>query len=295
MSNRNSSKKAIMLAGILAAGVAAVLIANQMQNATAQTAIGGNQTTAAVTNAPVSANTTSPTNATLTGRSTLSTSGTATTSVQPDKFTVTAGVETNSTTAQGAAEANAKTMDGVIAALKKLGVQDNQTSTSNYSLYPIYEARPTGKVCPDIYPPPPGCQPGQVITGYKASNTLSVTLDVNGKIPAGSVIDAAVGAGANNVNGVSFFLSQAKQQEVRDSLIQQAVANARHRADIGASAVGTQVTGIQSMSLNEAQFPVFAGAEAAPAAPTQIMPGEQDVTTTVSITFYIGSATATGG
>jgi uncharacterized protein YggE len=291
MSDRNSrSQKAILLAGILVAGVAAVLIANQMQNATAQTAAGGNQTIAAVTNAPAS------TNATSSGRSTLSTSGTATTSVQPDKFTVMAGVETNSTTAQGAAAANAKAMDGVIAALRKLGVHDNQTSTSNYSLYPIYEARPTGKVCPDIYPPPPGCQPGQVITGYRASNILSVTLDVNGTISAGSVIDAAVGAGANNVNGVSFFLSQAKQQEIRDGLIQQAVANARHRADIGASAAGMQVTGIQSMSLNDVQFPVFARAlGAAPAASTQIMPGEQDVTTTVSITFYIGSAAAAGG
>jgi uncharacterized protein YggE len=266
------------------------LIANQMQNATAQTTAGGNQTIAAVMNAPAF------TNATPSGRSTLSTSGTATTSIQPDKFTVMAGVETNSITAQGAATANAKAMDGVIAALRKLGVQDNQTSTSNYSLYPIYEAKPTGKVCPDIYPPPPGCQPGQVITGYKVSNTLSVTLDVNGKISAGSVIDAAVGAGANNVNGVSFFLSQAKQQEIRDGLIQQAIANARHRADIGASAVGMQVTSIQSMSLNDVQFPIFARAlEAAPASATQIMPGEQDVTTTVSITFYIGSATTTGG
>jgi hypothetical protein len=218
---------------------------------------------------------------------------------------ISAGVETNGTTAQQAVASNSNATAAVIAAIKGLGVADNQIGTSSYSLIPVYEPlKGTGNttMCAQVYPPPPECRPtGQNIIGYRAVNTVSVTLDVDGQISGGSVIDAAVKAGANNINGVSFFLSQNKQQQVRDNLIQDAIANARHRADIAAGALGVQVSGVHSVVLSDVPFPViFRSFESASvgggAVPTPILPGEQEVTMMVNITFTLGgTGTGTGG
>src|SRR5581483_9236040 len=225
------------------------------------------------------------------GASTVSTSGTATTKVAPDKFSVTVGVETNGTTAEEAASKNADLMAKVMAALKALGVKDSQISTSNYNVYPVYDYRPMNKMCIDIYPQPPDCQPSQQITGYKASNSVTVTLDAQGSIDAGKVIDASIKVGANNVNGVYFFVSSEKQQEIRDNLIKDAVASARHRADVAASALEMQISGVQSVNLNDVYFPIFYAksdaSSSAVGAPTPVMPGEQDISTSVSVVFYM--------
>jgi hypothetical protein len=223
----------------------------------------------------------------------------ATTKVKPDKFSVTVGVDTNGTTAQEAASANADLMAKVLAALRDLGISDDQIATSNYNVYPVYDYGLPTKPCIDIYPQPPECQPKQVITGYRASNSVTVTLDVSGDIDAGKVIDSSVKSGATNVNGVYFFISQDKQQKVRDSLIKEAIQNARHRADIAASALGLRVTGVQSINLNDVYFPIFSksfdGAATAEGAATQILPGEQDVSTSVSAVFYFSDSSIASG
>jgi uncharacterized protein YggE len=118
-----------------------------------------------------------------------------------------------------------------------------------------------------------------------------LTPDLN----AGQVIDAAIGAGANRVDAVVFFISQDRQQEIRDTLISDAIANARQRANIAAEALGMTVSGVESATLNPIDFPVFsvgvregsaAGADSV-SVPTQILPGQQEVSTTVSVVFYI--------
>ena len=269
------NRKTVLLAGVVAAAaiLAAVIAATQMQSATAQQP-GNNSTQVANTN----------------GTSTLSTSGTATAKVQPDKFTVTAGVTANGTSAEEAVDANAELMADVIDALVELDVAEEQIATSSYQLVPVYGSGQDGSdVCITIFPPPPGCEPGQEITGYRVTNTVSVTLDVNGTISAGSVVDTAVEAGANTVDGVSFFISTERQEEIRDSLMEDAINSARGRADIAAGVLGMEVTGVQSVNTGEAQFPLFSRAfeSAALAAATQFQPGQQEVSTTVNITFYI--------
>jgi Uncharacterized conserved protein len=123
------------------------------------------------------------------------------------------------------------------------------------------------------------------ITGYTASNSLSVTLDADEDV--GKVIDAAVAAGANNVSGAYFFVSEERQQAIRDSLIEKAISNARSRADKAADAVDMNITGVKSINLNDVYFPVFFKevAQDAGGASTQILPGQQQVTMTVQVTF----------
>jgi uncharacterized protein YggE len=218
-------------------------------------------------------------------KSVVTTSGTATVKVDPDKVTVTIGVDTDGLTAAEAASKNAELMDKVIAALKALGITDDQISTNWYSVYPTYEYR--SPPCIEIYPQPPDCAPKNEITGYRASNSLSVTLDADEDV--GKVIDAAVAAGANNVSGAYFFVSDERQQEIRDSLIEKAIDNARSRADKAADAVDMNVSGVKSINLNDVFFPVFYKDFAAEAsgASTPILPGQQQISMTVQVTFFM--------
>ncbi len=234
--------------------------------------------------------------------STVSTFGMAVTKVRPNQLSVTVGVETNATTAQEAVFQNANLTAQVILAVRGLGINENQIETSSYFLSPIYEYIQPPQQCIEIYPPPPGCETREEIIGYRATNTVTATLDIDADLNAGQVIDAAVGAGANRVDSIVFFISQERQQEIRDSLIRDAIANARQRANIAAEALSMIISGVQSVTLNPVDFPIFSVglregvvAEAADSvsAPTQILPGQQEVSTTVSIIFYISTEGST--
>jgi uncharacterized protein YggE len=246
----------------------------------------------------------------LANLSTLSISSTSTTEVRPDQLSVTVGVETNGTTAQDAVSQNANLTAQVIAEVRKLGIDENRLETSSYSVLPIYEYIQPPQPCIEIYPPPPGCEIKQEIIGYRATNTVTVTLDVPffrmvtqpaPDVNAGQVIDAAVTAGANRVDGIVFFISPNRQQEIRDTLIGDAIANARQRANIAAEALEMTLSGVKSATIDPIDFPVFSvGLQESSAvvadsisAPTQLLPGEQEVSTTVNIVFYISAEGST--
>ncbi len=252
--------------------------------------------------------------ASLTGLSTLSITSTSTVEVRPDRLSVAVGVETNGTTAQEAVSENANLTGQVINALRGLGIVEDRIETSSYSVSPIYEYIQPAEPCIEIYPPPPGCETRQEIIGYRATNTVTVTLDVpffrvaTESVPdvnAGQVIDAAVGAGANRVDSVTFFISPDRQEEIRGTLVGEAITNARQRADIAAEALQMTITGVSSVEINPIDFPLYtvslrdaAGAEeagGAVSAPTQILPGQQEVSTTVNVVFYIAPDGTTDG
>jgi uncharacterized protein YggE len=283
MSNQHKDIKSVLLVGIIAAGIFAgafgsmqLLGASAQQNSDDPRPVDLGCETGAEFCEDVS-------------QTIVSTSGTATVKADPDKFTVTVGVETNGTTAEEAASRNADLTEQVIAALRALGISENDISTSSYSVYPVYSSTEQVNVCRVMegYPIPPECYVNQEITGYKASNSISITLDADGDVTAGEVIDTAIEGGANTVSGAYFFLSQERQLEVQEGLIEDAIANARHRADIAAGAVGTEITGVKSINLNDVFFPPFyARAEDLS---TQILPGQQEVTLTVSVVYFAGS------
>jgi uncharacterized protein len=252
--------------------------------------------------------------ASLAGLSTLSITSTSTVEVRPDRLSVTVGVETNGTTAQEAVSENANLTGQVITALRGLGIVEDRIETSSYSVSPIYEYIQPAEPCIQIYPPPPGCETRQEIIGYRATNTVTVTLDVpffrvaTESVPdvnAGQVIDAAVGAGANRVDSVTFFISPDRQEEIRGTLVGEAITNARQRANIAVEALQMTITGVSSVEINPIDFPIYtvslrdaAGAgEAAGevSAPTQILPGQQEVSTTVNVVFYIAPDAITDG
>lgn len=286
MSDQYKDIKSVLLAGIIAAGVFAGAFGSmQLLSANAQTT---NQTNSE-NEGPQPAESKSWT-------STITTSGTAITRVQPDKFTVTVGVETNGTTAEEAASLNADLVSKIIAALKALGISEDDMSTSSYSVYPVY-SQISANACRVMegYPIPPECYVTTEVVSFKAVNMITVTLDADGGVDAGKVIDTAIEAGATNVSGVYFFVSAERQEEIRDNLIGNAIANARHRAEVAAEALGLSVSGVKSINLNDVYFPVFSRGLDAAGGPTPILPGQQQVSMTVNIVFTLSDDTSDNG
>jgi uncharacterized protein YggE len=224
-------------------------------------------------------------NITTNASNTLSLTGTATTSVKPDKVTVSLGLETTNNTANAALAANSKIMNQVIDALTAAGVKDNETSTSSFSISPNYN-----------YSQPSDTTASRRIVGFTVSNTIQIqSININN---ISRWIDTAIAAGANTVDRIDFVLSDKKLQETKTNLIKQAMQDARAKADILASAAGMKVVGVRSIDLNElAMQPPFpssssslarqspAGAEQA--RPTPIMSGQEEVTTNVDVVFLI--------
>ncbi len=240
--------------------------------------------------------------------STLSITSTSTAQVRPDRLSVAVGVETNGTTAREAVAENSNLTSQVITAIMSLGITEDRIGTSSYTVLPIYQSIQPAEQCIQIYPPPPECEGRQEIIGYRVTNTVTVTLDVpflrsaTQPVPdvnAGQLIDTAVQAGANRIDSVTFFISPDRQQEIRGTLVGEAIANARQRAESAVESLDMAITGVASATINPVEFPVFsvdlreatAGGSASNglAAPTQILPGQQEVSTTVTVVFYIGS------
>lgn len=203
----------------------------------------------------------------------LDVSATGKTTRVPDIATIRAGVVTQSATAAAALSDNAQRMAQVLAALKSAGVQPRDITTSNVSLQPQYRYEQN-------QPP--------VITGYQASNTVSVRFRDIAR--SGAILDALVKQGANQIDGPSLSLDQ--PDAALDEARVDAVKRARARADLYARAAGLTVARILTISeggeVSGPRPPVmYARVAAAPAADTQVMPGEADVTATIIVRFLL--------
>jgi uncharacterized protein len=193
---------------------------------------------------------------------TVSTTGHGVVTATPDTATVTAGVRVE---AAGAADALARcsaTATKVIAAVKAAGGRN--VRTTQLSLDP--QTNDAGKT-----------------TGYVAENDVSADVAV---ARTGPLVDAATGAGATTITGVSFSLSGSS------SLYRQALAAALADARAKAAALGQAgsftVGAIQTVGeQSTAPQPVAFGASAGKAADTPVEPGSQDVTADVQVTFAI--------
>jgi uncharacterized protein len=219
--------------------------------------------------------------------STLSVIGNAETMVKPDKVTLTLSVETTNKTANAALIANSETMNNVLDALKSSGVKENETSTSFFNISPNYNITQEEDFRP--------IQSRDII-GYTVTN--SITVDSPNLLNVSQWIDTAVQAGANDVSSISFILSDKKSELIKNDLLNQAITNAKNKADIAASALGLKVVGVRSIiiegvdgipvSSQQSFFASQAVDSAAPrASPPPIIVGEQKVTSSVNITFLI--------
>ena len=194
---------------------------------------------------------------------TVTTTGHGVVTVVPDEASVSAGVHTQAASAASALAQNAQLMSSVVAALKAAGGSDLQTQ--QVSLYPQTNDQ-------------------NQVTAYVADNSVSAKTKI---ARAGALIDAAVAAGANTVNGPTLDVSD-RDARYRDAL-GKAVVDARAKAAALARAGGFgvgQVSSVTEQAASGAPVPVYEAA-AAKSNATPIEPGTQDVTADVTVTFRI--------
>jgi len=199
--------------------------------------------------------------------------GDAKVSGKPDQVQVDFAVLTQSATAQAAAAQNATQTTAVLTALKQLLGANADIKTLNYSLSPVYNYPRDGGV--------------PTLTGFTASNTVEATVgDLS--LP-GSVIDTAIQAGANRVDGLRFSLKD--DQPLRAQALRSASLVARAHADAIALGLGVRLGAVSaaaegySVSVGVNDSARFGAAPAA--APTPIQPGSVDITATVTLEIEI--------
>lgn len=202
---------------------------------------------------------------------TIQVTGTGTVSAAPDQALLSLAVETRAATATAATTENAAIMTKVYSALASMGISNDSIQTTSYSLTPIYSNPVNQSITPSII-------------GYDAVNTIQVTLTNLNSV--GKVLDQALAAGANQVQGITFTLSNAAQATIEKQALQQALQDADNQAKATAAALGVTIVGPISVSPGYVFQPVsYNRLTAAPEAQTPIQPGTLQVTATVQVTY----------
>lgn len=192
----------------------------------------------------------------------------------PDVAIIAAGVVSRSPTASAALQETAARIDRVLAALKRAGVADRDVQTSNVNLNAEYR-----------YPENQAPQ----LVGYTATN--SVTIRFRDIRSTGKILDALVNQGANQISGPSLVVD--KPEAALDDARAKAIAIGRERAELYARSLGMRVVRLVSVAESGGSYPppppmpMYARAEAAQAADTRIVPGEQKLQVNLAMTFEL--------
>jgi uncharacterized protein YggE len=201
--------------------------------------------------------------------SVISVTGEATVSVPPDQAQIEGGVVSEAKTAREASDANNTAMGKVLLALKGAGIDEKDVQTSRLSLQPQNAPNRTGP---------------SAIIGYRASNRVTVRLREVTSLAG--VIDTLVGAGANEIGGINFMVSQASKH--LDEAREQAIADARRKAEIYARAAG--VTLGEPLNISEVGSPgpmPFRRMAAGMVASAPVAQGEETLAVTVTVSWAI--------
>jgi uncharacterized protein YggE len=194
-------------------------------------------------------------------------------SLKPDIATINVGTTARSNTVS---EAKAKVdtqMAAISAVLEEAGVDEKDIQTSHYGIHkerePIQEIR-SGPVA-------------EIEGGYSVTSMVRVTVrDVE---KAGSVLDAVIQAGANQVHGVSFTVSdeRAWQSQARANAMADAQSRAQELADLADLELGE----VLSVSEVIGGIPVPLMGIKSPAGSGGMAPGELELSTQIQVTFVV--------
>ncbi len=193
---------------------------------------------------------------------TITVTGSGSAAGTPNQAVFTFGVSTRGKTAVQALAANSTAMRKLIGALEAAGISSASLQTASVSMSPLTSGD------------------GQDIIGYGASN--SVTATIANVSRAGDVVDAAVAAGANEVDGPSLTISD--QTSLYSTALKAAIADARAKAQVLADASGLHVGAVASVEENGGSAPLpFTDKTAVGSAPIEV--GAQQITASVTVVF----------
>lgn len=193
----------------------------------------------------------------------------------PDTAVIELGINTSESSVKDAQSKANTVIASISTALQEMGINKADIKTTNYNVYPQYDYRP-GVV--------------NKINGYQVNANLSVTVREIDK--ANNVIDTATNKGANTVGGIQLTVNDDKQKELLQQAREEAVKEAKMKAESLAKAAGISLGKIINIQESSPSMPrpMFAMAEKAVGAGggndgTQIQPGSTDIVSSVTL-FY---------
>lgn len=204
---------------------------------------------------------------------TINVNGTGKAYLTPDIASINVGVHVEAKSASEAVASSNSATQKVIDGLKAAGVAEKDIQTINFNIYPQQqfdkEGQPTGE------------------TIYMVDNAVYVTVRDLGKL--GSLLDAAVKAGANSISGVSFDVAdkEAALEEAR----KEAVANAQAVAQQVAAAAGVELGQVITINAYGGSYPITVfeakGGAVAMDGSVPVSPGQLVLTVDVNIVYAI--------
>ena len=201
--------------------------------------------------------------------STITVNGSASVKATPDIAIWTFSVTSRNASARAALRANANDMARVLAALKAAGIAAADLRTSQVSLGVRMS------------------QDGTSVTGYEATN--SVTAKVRKLANTGDIVDTAVEAGADGVNGPIFQVSNqtALYRQALTAAYDDARAKALNLAKQGGLTLGKATSIAETGSSQPVLYAAGAAKSLAADAATPVEAGESEVDASVSVTFSV--------
>jgi uncharacterized protein len=196
--------------------------------------------------------------------------GEGTVAAVPDNAVIRVGVSSQGKTARAASDANAHEMNIVLAAMKDSGIAERDVQTTSLSLQPQYDTRQPG---------------GARLVGFRVNNQISVRVRDISKLAA--LLDRAIAAGANEMSGIEFRVSN--EAKLLDQARGAAIADAHRKAELYAHAAGMQVGRVVAISEDGAAPPSRGFAPMRAAAPIAIAAGEQTLRVVVTVSYELGS------
>ncbi len=206
---------------------------------------------------------------------TFNTSGDAEITAVPDEAQVRLGIDIKKDTVIGAQDEANQIINDISEAVKKLGIDKEDIQTQNYRVSTEYDYR----------------SPERRITGYRVNTQIVVKITNFEKL--NQVIDTATSLGANQVGGISFSLSEEKQDELKKEARKVAIDEAKDSAEELAKLAGIKLGRVVNVTESEGgnyNYPIYARAEMAldaggPEEATQIEPGSEIYRHSVTLSY----------
>ena len=163
--------------------------------------------------------------------------GQASRSVAPTYAILTLGITSENTNINAAKSNNDRIMSDLISRLSNLNVAKKMFTRLIFQLVLLMITKRVKRVN----------------TGYRVSNL--VTVKINNLDSVGKVVDAAVNAGANDINSLSF--QNDTSQQLSDSLTTEAIQNGQHKAEVIAAALGRTLGPVKTVNISNTETSTF--------------------------------------
>jgi uncharacterized protein YggE len=204
----------------------------------------------------------------------ISVNGTGKITLSPDMAVVSVGIQTQADDAQTAVNENNTIVAEITAAMSELGIAEEDLKTINFSVYPNTRYDELGGI-------------GDI--SYMVNNSVEVT--VRDLEIIGDVLSEAVAAGANNIHGIQFDVSD--REAAYAQAMELAVENARSRAEVLAGAGEVEIKDVHTLSSYIGGGMIFGGGRnmsfdmVESAASVPVSPGEMEIVVDVTVVYEI--------